>query len=243
MTSPHISIHFDENTCIASIQGYEVTDNSWLRIKLLIQSSDSEDIRIRSDQLIELPWSALHRCLNQLAYLLKEEGIATDYDNRSRQLIQDHLRDVESLSQDHICEITDEQIEEMLNRSGFRRKLKKEQIRDLRTLQSIRHGANFSVPGSGKTTTLLALHSLLKCNSVVDRLLVISPRNAFISWEDEVLECFDKSPIRIVRLTGGRENIRNLIGDDPDICLITYQQLPIVIDDVESGAKLILPCS
>ena len=45
-------------------------------------------------------------------------------------------------------------------------------------------GASFSVPGAGKITEALAFFAFHKTNQD-SKLLVISPINAFISWDDE----------------------------------------------------------
>jgi SNF2 family DNA or RNA helicase len=51
------------------------------------------------------------------------------------------------------------------------------------------HGANFSVPGSGKTTVTLALHLLTRKPGY--HLLVIGPKAAFPAWREIVGECMD----------------------------------------------------
>lgn len=109
---------------------------------------------------------------------------------------------------------------------SFRRELTPEQAAALRRLLALPHGANFSVPGSGKTTITLALHSALKGRGAVTQIMVIAPRNAFRPWEEEVDACLSPAP-RVVRLAGGIRRIRQLLRD-PSIAgallLIGYQQ-------------------
>lgn len=50
--------------------------------------------------------------------------------------------------------------------------------------------ANFSVPGSGKTSSALAVYCFLKANDLVDRIVMIGPKNSFGSWIDEFYACF-----------------------------------------------------
>lgn len=50
---------------------------------------------------------------------------------------------------------------------------------------SIKRSLNFSVPGSGKTSSILAAYQFLYENNIVDKLLVIGPLNCFKSWKDE----------------------------------------------------------
>ena len=54
-------------------------------------------------------------------------------------------------------------------------------------LLAMPNGANFSVPGAGKTATTLALWKSLEIADKIDRLLVVSPKSAFESWETEKL--------------------------------------------------------
>jgi SNF2 family DNA or RNA helicase len=92
-------------------------------------------------------------------------------------------------------------------------------------MTALRHGANFSVPGAGKTTTLLASYELLHLEGKADRLLVIAPKNAFLAWEDEVKACFPDDEIKLRRLEGGEAGVASALSDDPEICVITYQLL------------------
>ncbi|MFI5522368.1 DEAD/DEAH box helicase [Streptomyces platensis] len=64
------------------------------------------------------------------------------------------------------------------------------QRRDIAYLLSMRHGANFSVPGAGKTRVGLAVYAALRHRGDVRRLLVVSPKSAFESWLQETAACF-----------------------------------------------------
>ncbi|MBX2990224.1 MAG: DEAD/DEAH box helicase [Bacteroidetes bacterium] len=78
----------------------------------------------------------------------------------------------------------------------------------------------------------MAIHAILRSKKVVTNLLVVAPRNAFISWEDELSLCFEGDLMKATRLTGGRERISDLLRDNPSISLITYHQLPTVINEL-----------
>lgn len=84
--------------------------------------------------------------------------------------------------------LTREAIESRLRGVGFtRRTLKSFQLRDLERLISLPHGANFSVPGAGKTTVTFALHLLTRSEG--QHLFVVAPKAAFPAWRAIVSEC------------------------------------------------------
>jgi SNF2 family DNA or RNA helicase len=71
------------------------------------------------------------------------------------------------------------------------------QLRDIRRLLTLTHGANFSVPGAGKTRVALAVFATRRQEGEVSRLLVVAPKSAYKSWQDENLECFSGNPLRM----------------------------------------------
>ena len=85
-------------------------------------------------------------------------------------------------------DIDREQIQQYLIKAGFtKRTLKEFQLRDLENLLALPNGANFSVPGAGKTTVTFALHILT--HSPGSHILIISPKSAFPAWRTIVDEC------------------------------------------------------
>lgn len=91
------------------------------------------------------------------------------------------------------------------------------QRRDIARLLSLQHGANFSVPGAGKTRVGLAVYSAMRERSEVRRLLVVSPKSAYESWLSESELCFKESPVTTV------------MGRVPDfraeILIVNYERL------------------
>ncbi|WP_432039395.1 DEAD/DEAH box helicase [Streptomyces cucumeris] len=69
------------------------------------------------------------------------------------------------------------------------------QRRDIAKLLSLQHGANFSVPGAGKTRVALAVYAAQKSQGKVTRLLVVCPKSAYESWQYETAVCF-RYPLR-----------------------------------------------
>ncbi|MDI5962107.1 DEAD/DEAH box helicase [Streptantibioticus silvisoli] len=68
------------------------------------------------------------------------------------------------------------------------------QLRDIAKLLSLTHGANFSVPGAGKTRTTLAVYAALREAGTAQRLLVVSPKSAYEAWQEESRLCFTSPP-------------------------------------------------
>lgn len=67
------------------------------------------------------------------------------------------------------------------------RPLKPEQVRASFFLATMKRAANFSVPGAGKTAMMYGAFAYLSSPSIqqVDKLLVVSPLNAFAAWRTE----------------------------------------------------------
>ena len=113
------------------------------------------------------------------------------------------------------------------------RPLKPHQQRGLEHLLSVKHGANFSVPGSGKTAVIYTAFEHLRREGTVDKLLVIGPRSCFFPWEEEAIKCF-RTPLRTVRLTGTKMTRQSvyLQSDQYDSFLCTYQTATNDVDEI-----------
>lgn len=78
--------------------------------------------------------------------------------------------------------------------ASYQRELTPFQIANVQSLLSVQAGANFSVPGAGKTTTTLVLWHELCLRGQVERLLVVCPRSAFEAWLTEPDKIFSRAP-------------------------------------------------
>lgn len=107
--------------------------------------------------------------------------------------------------------LTGDEIGSRLKTLGFaKRQLRDFQLRDLSHLLALGNGANFSVPGAGKTTVTFALHMLTRKTG--QHLIVVSPRSAFSAWMEIVEECMsDDAP------EDGNEPFTLLEGTDDEI--------------------------
>ncbi|MCQ6251804.1 DEAD/DEAH box helicase [Streptomyces malaysiensis] len=92
-------------------------------------------------------------------------------------------------------EVSPEQVGSLLG-SGWTADLTAFQRRDIAKLLSLRHGANFSVPGAGKTRVGLAVFHVLRRNEGVERLLIVGPKSCYESWQYENQQCLEE-PLRL----------------------------------------------
>lgn len=116
-----------------------------------------------------------------------------------------------------------------LNAAGFFRTLKPFQLENLAAILNLPHGADFSVPGAGKTTVALANFALNRARGTVKRLLVVGPIAAFEAWKVDSQECLKPSPIVIVH--GGADSV---IPQNTDILLTNYNRVASDYDRIRA---------
>ncbi len=106
--------------------------------------------------------------------------------------------------------------------ANFKRKLLDFQKESVEHLLAVNNGANFSVPGSGKTTMTYAAVSKWLEDGIIEKIMVIGPTASFVPWEEEYESCFGKKPRRL-RIKGDIAEILENIGDSYDLFLLHYQ--------------------
>ena len=109
------------------------------------------------------------------------------------------------------------------------RTLKNHQLKSALHLFAVDNGANFSVPGSGKTTVVLTVFEMLRKKGIVDALFVIGPPACFGPWRDEYEEVLGRPPT-CVTLAGGDIDERHSkylanINSVHDLYLTSFQTL------------------
>ena len=103
--------------------------------------------------------------------------------------------------------------------SEIARTLKPHQIKAALHLLYVQNGANFSVPGSGKTTVVLSVFERLRQQGTVDALFVVGPPSSFGPWQAEYRYVFG-SPARCEVLAGGDVDARRsrYLVSRKDVC-------------------------
>lgn len=88
-----------------------------------------------------------------------------------------------------------------------KRSLKKHQLKAATHLYLSKNGANFSVPGSGKTSVTLSVYEKLRQEGQVNTLFVVGPPSCFQPWRYEFQETLDRIPSYQI-LAGGNPSTR-----------------------------------
>ncbi len=169
----------------------EPSSSVWERIQQAVLGLGLE-YQLSSNSL-ELTWAGILTLVGQFAGQQKSLNFHfSARDNQARDRLADFVQQVRQvrIARGSLnLTITEEDITRRLEEEGFRpeRPLRSFQIRDLRRLLSLENGANFSVPGAGKTTVTLALNILTRQPG--QALLVIGPKASFPAWREVVEEC------------------------------------------------------
>lgn len=169
------------------------------------------------DRHVLVPVERLLVSRNWLGQLLTTYGCALDVTPAVRDLLERHDRERHEVDEALAGHLQPADVAGSLEGSRFVRELRAFQERDLAHLLALRHGANFSVPGAGKTTVAYALYEALRQEARVEQLLVVSPISAFDAWETEAEACLDPAPVvqRLDRRPAARA----------EVVLVNYQRL------------------
>ena len=186
-----------------------------------------------TSESVTVPWYEVLALVREYAPLQKRYSFRFVPMGQARSEIQKFTTTHRAVkyAQRHSCNtLPQETLDRRLRALGFtRRRLTEFQSRDVASLLALSNGANFSVPGAGKTTVTFALHVLLHYEGL--KLFVISPKSAFSAWTDVIQECIGgdasawaKEPFTI--LTGSTDVVRSGFDSSPNRLIMNYEQLP-----------------
>lgn len=99
--------------------------------------------------------------------------------------------------------------------------------------------ANFSVPGAGKTSMIYGTFAYLSSPQIdrVDKILVISPKNAFVSWKEEFKAVFgDKRKLSVLDIHSEdfREEMFYKNTNDYNLILINYESIEKYLEQLKN---------
>jgi SNF2 family DNA or RNA helicase len=177
--------------------------------------------------------------LSETINYLKEENIDFQLDDKTSELLnktQLEQQAYEEAKKAGLAFLNNKHLIDQPN--GFARKLKHYQLRGYGHLIAVKNGANFSVPGSGKTSVIYAVFEKLRQEKLVDKLLVIGPRSCFLPWEEEFYACFARVP-NSVRITGTKRERQTIYLQTSgyELLLCTYQTATNDQDDIIDFCK------
>jgi SNF2 family DNA or RNA helicase len=232
MTSTvEIDINYHPHTLRGSFHLQTVNDSAiWERItqRALALETDYE----LAPSVLDVPWVTVLSLIREFAPLQRQEGFHFRPLGAAKDRIDQFVREYKTVRASRgslKIELTEAEISQRLRTAGFtKRELKPFQVRDLLRLLTLSNGANFSVPGSGKTTVTFALHLLTKQPG--QHLLVLAPKNAFVAWHEVIRDCMDPAASNhnaedFKSLTGGRDAIATALESGATRFLMTYDQL------------------
>jgi SNF2 family DNA or RNA helicase len=202
-------------TTVELERGPSVEDAVWLQVR-----ADFGSLTKDASHRLVAPLEALLLRRKALGAITRRNDVGVVLDEELRQLIGRANTDGKLLDKALGDQSPSEAVEvdSRLTGGRFLRKLRPFQVRDLGHLLALAHGANFSVPGAGKTTVTYALYEAERLAGRIEKMLVIAPLSAFGAWLDEAEDCFE--PDLVVRRFDGQS-----IPSETEVLLINYQRL------------------
>lgn len=182
---------------------------------------------------IEAPWPVILRLIREfgsqqrlLNFRFRPDG--TEAREKIAAFVSQY-KELQSQRDGLALSISLDEVQERLVRSGFtERQLTGFQLRDLQRLLSLSNGANFSVPGAGKTSVTLALHLLVRGSGT--KLLVVAPKSAMMAWSEAVHECISPNAPnsnceQFLVLSGNTEAVRRALVSGYGRFIINYDAM------------------
>ncbi|MES9537544.1 SNF2-related protein [Actinomadura sp. NPDC000600] len=223
-TGPSLEIGFGDDAVTARFHVRKDLTADLRRLALRFQSGIQRTPTILDIEIDDL-------LSNLRALQAWPEPKTVQWDPQLGQLVRDSTADAQTVAQRLTSparpetELGPDDLEDLLG-PDWTGDLTSFQRRDIIKLLSLRHGANFSVPGAGKTRVGLAVFQALRQRGEVRQMLVVGPKSAYESWLFENEVCFSQ-PLRI-----------SVYGKGPapssDVLIINYERLDSALEDLGS---------
>jgi SNF2 family DNA or RNA helicase len=210
----------------------EVPPAVWLRLRSAAVAVDPT--ASLAGEVVDVRWTSALELLRMHAGLQRELGFMFEAQGEALERVarfMGEFRAVRQAAGKVLDQLAPNEVRARLAAFGWddaRHELKPHQTQNVSQLLALPNGANFSVPGAGKTTVTFALQLLLR--DAADCMLVVAPRNAFAAWDEVVSECLRESahPQALepfTALTGGEARIQDLLLRGGRRFIISYDQL------------------
>ncbi len=178
-------------------------------------------------------------CAKQNAALTVSPALAEYIQSRGNYLEQRFRLGVEIKNREEKLLPRFQEYQSVVN-AAMARPLRERQMWDSFFMCAMKRSANFSVPGSGKTASVLGVYACLKSRGLVRRLVVVCPKNSFGSWMDEFFLCFaGREALRPLNLhapglssAAGRRAALRFDAGNANLILVNYETLGGVLEDL-----------
>ena len=190
-----------------------------------------------ADEFVCTPETTIELIVKLKNYFDKN-GLRLVFDEQAEAFFNRHIEKVTQLSNSMALgqslkdgEVDTETANEFIRflNANLVRELKDHQLKAALHLLSVINGANFSVPGSGKTTVVLSVFQQLRNNGEVDALFVVGPPSCFGPWINEYELTIGRAPDYEVFAGGDIEDrhdrYRVSKDDVVDLYLTSFQTL------------------
>ena len=229
----HISQVIDNDQFYVQLEiSKDFKDFVWQELKKSIKQFQDTPFKNDEQHKIVAEWVSFLSILHDLNDLREINDFEITYSDEAKGKIIETINNQNLLTSENFnIDLTNSDIENLKNLGFSKIKLTEFQIRDLKALLRLSNGANFSVQGSGKTAVTLATHLILRNNKKtnVNSLLVVSPKNAFLGWEDGFDDCLDDDCVLkkegLTELTGTRNAIIKKLNSGAKNFIINYEKL------------------
>jgi hypothetical protein len=208
-------------------RGGDCNTGAWARVLEALQRGVVDGSPSRADVRADV-FMAEIEVLREIRTLFAERvDLGPTLAAQIRKLAADRRAREASLAQPDPADL--KALKDHLREAGFVRELKSFQLENLSTLLRLPHGADFSVPGAGKTTVALASFAISRYRGVVRRMLVIGPIAAFAAWKDDSIQCLAAPPL--ITIHGGTNTV---IPNSTEILLTNYNRVASDYDRIRN---------
>ncbi|WP_147630182.1 DEAD/DEAH box helicase [Staphylococcus xylosus] len=131
------------------------------------------------------------------------------------------------------------EFKEIVNQT-LERQLRTKQMKDAFYLTMMQKSGNFSVPGSGKTSTVYGMYAYLNTTNKVNKIIMIGPLNAFSSWVNEYQSCFGHSRkltclnIKGLNTSNEKKMALKYESGNKELILLNYEVLHTLEDEIKN---------
>lgn len=229
MNNSNVKI-YQENNNFYLYMDENILENIYRKLKLSINSIFKIliDNKVDDNLFIIIEKSDIFVIIN----VLKENNLNIEIDDFIKYIINKDLNKVMNISKNEYENSNEfKEYKNFLN-NNIKRQLKDHQIFNSFFHYKLEQSANFSSPGSGKTSTVLSTYAYLKKMKDIKFLIIIGTKSSLISWKDEFIACFNKDNPKIFTkknfLDKSLKDFPNIVKEiikNYDFIFLTYKDI------------------